>query len=512
MNPVLRGLAANTSLPSELVDRLITVADTDTDTDIAAALAGRSDLSQAQAVELASRFEENAGRLAHEGTLTVADIDPVAQPHIALALLREGADRPEWARRLAEDPMVERRAQLAACPGLPLDVAEKLAVDTDVRVVAELALWTTPELAARLAAHPHAEVRSGVAANEATPPAVLAALITGEGLPLAQRCLVCDREETPFVHDPQCPRLDCDLRPGASCDGSHDSTILDIRQAALRNRATPAEAVVDLVDHPSTLLRWEIAARTDLPSEAYERLAADANPGVRADLASNSAIDHALIRVLASDRDHDVRRKLAHNPHVPLDVLTDLAATTKIGPTLLPRIAAASPAEIEALAASPNAVVRMLLAQRRDLPPEIRDALATDPDVKVVKSIATHPGLSEAQLRAMVDRHGARVVARVATNGDATPALLEDLSRHEPPVQKAFREVARHRHATAPALLACLADKQARPIAAGHPSLPPQVIADLLTDADWQVAEAAAANPSLPLAVMAELVPCPPRP
>ncbi|MET7636204.1 hypothetical protein [Streptomyces sp. NPDC005078] len=503
MNHVLCGLAANTALPSKLVDRLVAVADAD----IAAELACRADLRHDQAVVLVSRVEESAVRLAYEGRLTAADIDPAAQPRAALAFLYDRAGSPEWARFLAADPVAERREKLAACSGLPSDVVEKLAADSDVRVVAELALWTTPEVAARLAGHPHAEVRRAVAANEATPPGVLAALITGEGLPPAQQCLVCDREETPFVHDPQCPRLDCDLLPGASCDGTHESAMYDMQQAALRNPATPTEAIVGFADHPSMLLRWALAARPDLPSEVCRRLAADPTPGVRADLAENPAIDDPLIRVLASDRGQDVQRRLAHNPHVPLDVLTRLAGTTKIGATLLPRITAASPAEVEELAQSPNPAARMLLAQRRNLPAEIRDALASDPDAKVIKSIAAHPGLSEAQLRAMVDRHGVRVVAKVAANPDATPALLEDLARHKPSVQKAFREVARHRNATAPALLACLEDKQARPIAAGHPALPPPLIVELLTDADWQVVEAAAANPSLPLAVMSDLVP-----
>ncbi|MGW0584753.1 hypothetical protein ACWD25_54780, partial [Streptomyces sp. NPDC002920] len=273
------------------------------------------------------------------------------------------------------------------------------------------------------------------------------------------------------------------------------------------NAATPAEAVVGFADHPSMLLRWVLAARPDLPPAVYRRLAADETPGVRADLAENPAIDDALIRTLAGDRGHDVQRRLAHNPHVPLDVLTHLAGVTKIGAPLLPRIAAASPAEVELLAQSPNPAVRMLLARRRDLPPEIRDALAADPDAKVAKSIAAHPGLTEAQLRAMVDLHGVRVLAKVATNPDASPALLEDLTRQKPPAQKAFREIARHQNATAQALLACLADKQARPIAAGHPALPPPIIVELLTDADWQVVEAAAANPSLPLAVISDLVP-----
>ncbi|MFM9452661.1 hypothetical protein [Streptomyces europaeiscabiei] len=501
MNHLLYGLAANSALPSELVDRLIAVADADVDH----GLAGRADLSRAQAATLAARDEGNGVLLAYEGRLTAADVDPTAQPLAALALLDEGAGAPEWARLLAVDPDVEHREKLAACPGLPPDVVETLAADSDVRVVVELALWAAPDVAARLAGHPHAEVRRAVAANEATPPDVLAALVSGEGLPPARRCLVCDREEPPFTHSADCPRPDCDLRPGASCDGSHESTAHDTLWAALDNPATPAQAVAGFADHPSTALRWALAARPGLPPEAYARLAADPTPGARADLAENPAIDDTLIRALADDTSPDVRRGLAHNPRVPLDVLTHVAATTRIGSTLLPRIASATAAEAEELARSPHAVVRMLLAQRRDLPAEIRDALADDPDAKVAKSVAPHPGLSEARLRAMADRHGVQVTAGVAANPDATPALLEHLSRHRPPARKAFRAIARHRHATGAALLACLADERAKPFAAGHPALPPEVITDLLTDPHAQVAEAAAANPSLPRAVMEKL-------
>lgn len=503
MNHVLCGLSANAALPPELIDRLIAVADAD----LAAGLADRADLTHAQAVALASRVKESATQLAYAGRLTAADVDPSEQPDAALALLDEGAGSPEWAFLLATDPVLERREKLAACPDLPSDVRETLCADADVRVVAELALGATPTLAARLARHPHAEVRRAVAANEATPPVVLAALLTGEGLPPAQRCLICEREETPFVHEPQCPRPECDLLPGASCDGSHESTVHNTQQTALRNPATPADAAFRFADHPSALLRSALAARPGLPSEVYRRLAVDPVPGVRADLAENPAIGADLIRSLADDRGHDVQRRLAYNPRVPLDVLIRLAAVTKLGAILLPRIAAASPAEVEELAQSPNPAARMLVAERRDLPTGIRDALATDTDAKVVKSIASHPGLSEAQLRAMVDRHGTRVIAKVAANPDASPALLEYLTRHEPPVRRTFREVARHRNATGAALRNCLADAQARPLAAGHPALLPQVIVELLTDTDWQVVQAAAANPSLPLAVMSDLVP-----
>ncbi|MFF3581223.1 hypothetical protein [Streptomyces mirabilis] len=503
MNHILSGLAANPALPSELVDRLITVADDE----IAIELAARPDLSHAQALALAARDEGTAVHLAYEGRLTSADIDPVAQPRAALALLDTGAGLPEWARRFATDPVIERREKLAACPDLPPDVTDTLAADSEIVVVAELALWTTPDMAARLARHPHAEVRSAVAANEATPPAVLEMLLTGDGLPPALRCLVCDRERTPTAHAYAYAHPADDLPRGAFCTGSHESTVHDMWRQALSNPATPARAAAGFAGHSSALLRWSLAARPDLPPEVWGRLADDPLPGTRADLAENPAVDAAHLRALATDVSPDVRRSLAHNPRVPLDLLASLAGTTKIGATLLPRIAAATPAEVESLATSPDPAVRMLLAARRDLPPAIRDALAADTDAKVLKSIAPHPGLSEARLRDMIDRHGVRVLAKVATNPDASPSLLEHVTRHDPPVQKALREVARHRNATAPSLLACLTDRRARPLAAAHPSLPAPVIVELLSDAEGHVAEAAAANPSLPAAVMLKLTP-----
>ncbi|WP_307847875.1 hypothetical protein [Streptomyces durocortorensis] len=503
MNHLLCGLAANVNLPSPLVDRLIAVADAE----VAHHLADRAVLSHAQAVALAARVEESAVQLAYGGLLTAADVDPLARPDVALALLDTGAGPAAWARLLAADPVVGHREKLAACPDLPPDVVEALTKDTDIRVVAEIAQWAPAHVAARLAAHPYAEVRRAAAANEATPPSALGALVSGDGLPAALHCLVCDRETPPFAHDPHCPRLDCDLRPGASCDGTHTSTTHDLLQAALLNPATPAEAVVGFVDHPSLLLRWALAARRDLPSEVYEALAADPNPGVRADLAENPAIGDTLIRALADDDCHEVRRGLAHHPDVPLDVLVRLAAGTRIGATLPPRTASASPVEVEALAGSPNAAARTLVAQRRDLPAGIRDALAADPDAKVVKSIAPHPGFTEPQLRTMAARHGVQVIASIAANPDATPALLAELARHRPPARKALRAIARHPNATAPALLACLEDDEARVEAAGHPALPPEAITALVRGSDERSAEAAAANPSLPHTVMTDLLP-----
>ncbi|MFI5866196.1 hypothetical protein [Streptomyces sp. NPDC051546] len=513
---LLCGLAANPALPADLLDRLTGLAGrlTDSDEDLACALAERTDLTDHHVRALAAA-ESAAAELVRTGRLDPAEVDPLERPSVALALLDEGVGPPGWARALAAHPDPRIRWQLASRPGLPLDVREALAADPDVSVVAEFGIWTTdPALAARLAAHPHAEVRMATAINESVPPAALAALITGEGLAPAASCLVCDREDIPFTHDPSCPRTDCELPGGAACAGGHESTVHDTLQRAARNPATPAGAAASLAGHPSMIVRWSLAERTDLTQEVYARLAADPVPGVRDEAAGNPALDGPLIRTLATGGRKDVGllRRLARLPRIPLDVLADLAPSVRLGPGPVPRLAAATERELAALAASPHAGVRALVARGRGLPAALRDALAADPDAAVVTCVAAHPGLSEDRLRAMVARHGVQVLAQVAANPDAPPALLAELARHDPPVRRALRAIAAHPHATEPALLPCLADPRARTAAAGHPALSAPVLAGLLADvapdthAPTATAEAAAANPSLPRAAMEELL------
>ncbi|MFD7862081.1 hypothetical protein [Streptomyces sp. NPDC059783] len=506
MDPVLLGLARNPALPRALVAPLTALAAADPDDELAARLAGRPDLDGAQVAALAAQVPASLVPLVRAGRLTADDVDPAARPDAAPELLDEGRGTPAWARRFAADPDRAHREALAACPGLPPDVVDVLAGDPDVRVVAELALWGAPGMAARLAAHPSAQVRRAVACDEAAPPDVLTALVTGEGMPPVRRCQVCDQEEVPFAHDPSCPRADCELPAGASCDGTHASAVHDVVLAALLNPATPPEGVPALAADPSSLLRAAVAARPGLPRDVYARLAEDPAPGVRESLAGNPSIEAGVFRTLAGDRYDEVRRALAHHPRVPWDVLARLAASTRVGAVLLPRVAAASPAEVRDLAGSARPELRVLVARRRDLPAPVRDALAGDADAKVAGAVAGHPGLPESLLRMLTRRHGDRVAAAVASRPDVPAELLEELALREPPVRKALRATARQPHAPGPALLVCLRDARARQDAAGHPGLPPSVVTGLLDDPDEAVAEKAAANPSLPRPVMAARV------
>ncbi|MFG2328012.1 hypothetical protein ACGFMM_00150 [Streptomyces sp. NPDC048604] len=511
MNRVWEGLAENPSLPAELVDRLIGAAVRESDEWLARWLGDRDDLDREQVRTLAEFDDLTAAGLARRGLLTAADVDPVTRPRTALALLEEGRageSTAPWARLLVRDPDVMRREKLTECPGLPQDVVETLLADPEIRVVAEVAIWTTsPERAAALARHPHAKVRRGAATNPVTPPEALAALLTGEGLTPADRCEVCDREPPPFVHAADCPRTDCDLPPDARCDGTHEYTVHYTRLAALENPATPADAAAGYADAESMLHRAAVAARTDLPPWAAVRLAADETPYVREELAANAAIGEETMRLLARDPYDDVRRGLARNPRIPLDLLSEVAARTKPAAGVLPRVAAATRDELELLAASPLPSTRLLAARRRDLPAELRDALAADADAKVAGAVAPHTGLTEGQLREILRRFGPQAAAAVASNPDASPALLTDLAALPAPPRKALQAIAAHPHATPAALRACLGHPRTRSLAAAHPALPPDVLVSLLVDPDESVAEAAATNPSLPVGAMANLVP-----
>ncbi|MFF3087020.1 hypothetical protein ACFVRB_18505 [Streptomyces nojiriensis] len=445
MNHLLCGLAANPALPPELVDRLLTLA------------------------------------------LREARADPDSQ--FADDLLHDLADRAD----LRHDQIVElaaysdTMARFLAYRGT-LTAADVDPVSTPYAAVALIDEGRGhPEWPRLLAAHPDSEIRWKLASCPGLPPDVVDLLAADPDVEVV-------KEVALWTDSPVTARLALHPDP-------------QVRLAVSANPSTPLEAVLALAEDPELPLQWAISERTDLPQPLYARLAADPHPGVRATYAHNPGIGQDLIRVLAADPEIQVRRAVAEHPHVPLDLLAELVVGDRAAWNLLPRIAAATPAELAELAASRHAAVRMLVAQRRDLSAELRDALAVDPDASVVRAVAPHPGLSEKLLRAMVGRHGVQVLAAVAANPDASGPLLEHLTRHRPGVRRVLKEVARHPHATGPALLACLEDRTARPLAAAHPALPPEAVTGLLADEDRWVAEEAAGNPSLPRAVMLDLVP-----
>ncbi|WP_447007376.1 hypothetical protein ACRAKI_13290 [Saccharothrix isguenensis] len=247
-----------------------------------------------------------------------------------------------------------------------------------------------------------------------------------------------------------------------------------------------------------------VPAWWDLPLDVQERLAVDRIPGVRADLAANPCVvAESILRELANDECANVRLGVAHNPSVPLDVLTRLAESTRIGPSRVPRVMTATDEELRLLAASPSARVRMLVAQRTALPADVFELLVADDDIRVAKGIAPHPALSADRVRALAARHGPGLFRVLATNPHCTPDLLHHMAGNAT-ARRTYRAVAEHPNTRAETLLLCLGDDTARRWAAEHPNLPTDVLVALVDDPD--LAGHAAANPSLPVELMERLI------
>ncbi|MGW7414420.1 PE-PGRS family protein [Streptomyces sp. NPDC054863] len=177
--------------------------------------------------------------------------------------------------------------------------------------------------------------------------------------------------------------------------------------------------------------RWALVSiavdhRASFTPAAYERLAADPAPRVRAETASLTGLPVAVARALIADPEPRVRqracaaawpdldadgrrallddpapgvraaaRRLHHRTHpVPLDVFEsgelgdDIRAVTDC--VLEPELA-------RHLSRHPDAALRGALADNPRLPAEVVAALATDPDPSVRSTIALRPDLTKAQ-------------------------------------------------------------------------------------------------------------------
>jgi hypothetical protein len=488
---VLCGLAHNPALPTDLVDVLINHGDED----ILVDLVDRTDLTSAQVDALTRRGSATViALLVRHGHLA-------PQPHhfddpaAAIQLIHAGQGSTELSARLAACPDRQIRRELAGSAA-PMTEAtlRALAEDADIPTVVAVAGWRElpEELARKLARHSDAEVRADLASNPTgtVPADVLAELAATGG-------------DAPILTCAACRTLPPDKR---RCT-DHAAGIDQIRGFAMRNPATPIDALLGSVgaDDPSD--RAAVAERPDLPPEVLADLAGDHIGFVRSAAAGNPATPMNNLRILAGDRDILVRRAVAGNPAVPLNLLFDLAPHTRLNLRAgIPRIERATETELRGLASSRTAQVRALAASRVDLPDDLRAALAGDPDPGVAKLVADHPSVNADDLRLLAARHGPRLYSSIARNPNCPPELLHTMARNSQSVPKALREIARHAAAETRTLILCLADREARGRAAANPALPADELTALLDDANHNATYSAAASPSLPIETMRQYI------
>ncbi|MGW6935837.1 hypothetical protein ACWGE0_37680 [Lentzea sp. NPDC054927] len=186
-------------------------------------------------------------------------------------------------------------------------------------------------------------------------------------------------------------------------------------------------------------------------------------------MAGDPALPPARFDELAAMEDPRVRMTLSRRDDLSPDQVRTLVGTGDpkvIGP-LLSR-GRVDPAGLHALAADPS--LRYLLVRAEDLPADLLDSLAHDPNVLIVTALAEYRRLP-GDLAAELSRHPDRRVRRgLARNTSLPPQLLAEMS----------------------------ADDDVSFALAANPATPAEVVARLATHPSFTVRRAAALRTDLP--------------
>lgn len=447
----MRGVAANPSTPPEILVRL---AGHD---DLADALLSRGHLPPEVAAVLAAhpRAAVRCLLAAHPSTVDEVraglsrDPDPEVRREIASwpeswNILPRGdrwVDRPVAAplptgvyRDLAADPDPRVRAAVARNRDVPVAVSAALADDADPRVRAAVAMrrHLPEEVLHRLLGDPEREVRHAALLWAAAIPPHLVEPFLGEP-GHGRDTAVALVELTPALIErfrddraalARNPSLPPDLMPG----------FLDEGPALAQNPALPAPLVETLVATGDPAVHRSLLERTDVPAHLLWRLLPDTeddepfpvvaplDPG-RATLGERlSYLEHphpAFRRTLAlsGDLPRDAVHRLATDPDWPTRLLV-CERYADVPPHALAEVAEGHPGHsrydlfrhprLPADAMTRNArgddpVVRLAIATRDDVPPDILPGLLDDAHPSVRRAAAANPTLAVERIRGLLD-------------------------------------------------------------------------------------------------------------
>ncbi len=243
---------------------------------------------------------------------------------------------------------------------------------------------------------------------------------------------------------------------GALAEGA-DGDSAEARLALAQHPETPQLTLIELAADPSPLVRRAVAGRTDAPAQALRplardhdrqvreavarnpsasvgnlvRLVKDADRWVRWAVAGNPACDESVRRVMAQAHDKELRGLLAESRELEPDLAARLV--DDVSPEVRERLATHThdPEVITALLADRTARVRKGLARNPRTSTAQRGALARDPvaDVRVALVLAVE--LPEADLRHLVDDRSVQVRMAVATS-ELVPPHIRQALRDDP--------------------------------------------------------------------------------
>ena len=188
----------------------------------------------------------------------------------------------------------------------------------------------------------------------------------------------------------------------AAGDGATGGSV-DARLAVAQDPSTSQMALIDLASDPSAVVRKAVATRTDAPAQALRPLTRDHDRDVREAVARNPSASVGNLLRLVKDADRWVRWAVAGNP-------------------------ASDESIRRVMVQAPDKELRGLLAETRDLEPELAARLVDDVSPEVRERLATHTHDTDVITALMADRT-ARVRKGLARNPRTTTAQRSTLAQ-----------------------------------------------------------------------------------
>ncbi|MFG2819117.1 hypothetical protein ACGFX4_06765 [Kitasatospora sp. NPDC048365] len=476
LDKVMDGLARNSALPASMVRRLFAWRRGTGD------VANRPDLTEDMIAEILAIDD---GRLLHSLALNERLPDRF---RMRLAAHRDGAVRAALVIRAASAP----RSML-----------EQLIDDPDPRVRTYLAQghWTPPDLRSRLAADSDPAIRAALARHwPQAPEAVRRILLTDPEAGV--RAAACS---TYYAHRPY-PTPPSDLLPALLADPV-------TRAGAVVHAVLEADTLQRLAADPDSEVRAELARHPDLPPSARDALAVDPALSVRVKVfARPDTPEHVRAQIHASV--HEVSRSTA-DPDPDADDDTVLRwyenafAPTELRILRLPWVTADPLPHID----SPYVGFRVSAAAGKALPADAVARLLDDEEEMVRLTMAhTAPHLVDPATAESIER-------RYRPRGDKFTFWWDErevltfppatLRRFATDPETRLRSFAPRDPDLPPELAEKLAadpEDRVRRAVAPHRNLPLPALLRLLADSSERVAEAAAASPFLPREHMERLL------
>ncbi|WP_370416516.1 hypothetical protein [Streptomyces fradiae] len=170
-------------------------------------------------------------------------------------------------------------------------------------------------------------------------------------------------------------------------------------------REVPLGERLTYLDCPHARFRRALAACPDLPAEAWRRLDADPDVGVRRIAARRPDAPPEVLEALLREHGeaYHTRQLIVDHPRFPRHRLRTLVDAPGAGARFVVLRDPELPLDhLRRLAADPEAFVRAEAARHPRLPEGLLDVLLADQDPKVVEAAAAHPGLGRARMEGML--------------------------------------------------------------------------------------------------------------